>query len=244
MNAIADNEFTRALGALAKRIARPKGILCISAHWMTEGTWVTRMKQPKTIHDFRGFPDELFQVRYPAPGSPEMADALQARIKEPAIQADETSWGLDHGTWAVLRHMYPQADIPVVQLSLDLPKPGDYHLQLGTQLRALREQGILIVGSGNIVHNLRKISWEADAPPFDWALEFDQWAKEKIETRDFRALASQAEASEAGRLSIPTPDHYYPLLYVLGASEPSDALKFEFEGIQNASISMRCLSFG
>lgn len=244
MNAIADNDYTRALRELGESLSRPAAILCVSAHWMTQGAWVTHMPRPRTIHDFGGFPRELFEVRYPAPGSPETAELVRATVTQPRVQLDDSNWGLDHGAWSVLRHMYPRADVPVIQLSIDPAQTGDYHLRLGEQLRPLRDQGILIVGSGNVVHNLRRIVWEADAPPMPWAVEFDAWAKEKVLARDHRALATDYERTEAGRLSVPTPDHYYPFLASIGASDPNDRISFLFEGIQNGSIAMRSIKYG
>lgn len=244
MNAIEKNAFTESLRSLGQKIPTPRAILCVSAHWMTEGTWVTGMERPKTIHDFYGFPQELFDVRYPAPGSPETAGLVQDTVKDPKVHRDTEMWGLDHGTWSVLRHMYPEAKIPVLQLSVYLEQPGTYHYQVGQQLRALRDQGILVVSSGNIVHNLRQIRWEDDAKPFDWAVEFDQWTKAKIESGDHKALMTGFDATNAGKLSVPTPDHYYPLLYTLGAADSKDDLSFPFEGMQNGSISMRAVAFG
>ncbi|MGZ3718113.1 MAG: 4,5-DOPA-extradiol-dioxygenase [Bdellovibrionota bacterium] len=244
MNAIADNDFTRSLRELHARYPQPRAILVISAHWMTEGTWVTHMANPKTIHDFYGFPPALFDIRYNAPGSPAVADLVRATVKSPRIQPDDEMWGLDHGTWSVLRHIFPAADIPVLQLSLDIAQPAPYHLELGRQLRTLRDQSVLIIASGNIVHNLRKIRWEEDAAPFDWALEFDAWTRDKLRARDEVALSKEYLAFESGRLSVPTADHYLPLLYALGASDSRDELRFTFEGIQNASISMRSMVFG
>jgi 4,5-DOPA dioxygenase extradiol len=244
MNAIAENAFTKKLSELGNEIAKPKAVLCVSAHWMTEGTWVTAMPKPKTIHDFYGFPKELFDVQYPAPGSREVAELICASVEKPAIQSDQEIWGLDHGAWSVLRHMYPQANIPVLQLSIYIEQPAEYHFELGKRLRALREQGVLIVGSGNIVHNLRRIKWEENAEPFDWAVEFDEWVKDKIVQKDYLALVNDATNSNAGKLSIPTPEHWYPLLYALGASDEKDLLRFEYESIENGSISMRCLSLG
>lgn len=243
MNAVKDNSFTRTLSRLGRELARPKAILCISAHWMTEGSWVSAMEKPKTIHDFYGFPQELFDIQYPAPGSPRLAKSIQNEILDPKVQLDHEMWGLDHGTWAVLRHMYPECDIPVMQLSLYMAQPPEYHLKLGKELAKLRSQGILIIGSGNIVHNLRKLDWSEDAAAYDWALEFDHWAKEKLLKRDFKSLTSKFLDFEAGKLAVPSMDHYYPLLYILGASSTNDELEFTYEGIQNASISMRCLSF-
>lgn len=244
MNALADNTFTRTLNDLGKKIPTPKAILCISAHWMTEGTWVTEMAAPKTIHDFYGFPQELFNVQYPAPGDPAFAKLIRATVAKPKIQGDHEIWGLDHGTWSVLKHLYPLANIPVMQLSLDLSQPPEYHYQLGQSLNSLREKGVLIVGSGNIVHNLRKIRWEDDATPYDWAIEFDELVKKQIIQRDYQPLLSAALETPSGKLSVPTPEHYYPLLYTLGASDKNESINFIFEGMQNASISMRCVAFG
>ncbi len=243
MNALENNAFTQSLSVLGEKI-RPEAILCISAHWMTEGTWITSMERPKTIHDFYGFPQPLFDIQYPAPGKPELAQAIHETIVSPNILLDSEGWGLDHGTWSVLRHMYPKADIPVLQLSLDMGKPPEYHFQLGQELKKLRETGVMILGSGNIVHNLRKIQWETRAKPYDWAVEFDEWSKEKLIKRDFKSFQNDFLKTEAGRLSVPTMDHYYPLLTVLGASSPDEELKFEYEEIQNSSISMRAFSFG
>jgi 4,5-DOPA dioxygenase extradiol len=245
MNAIEKNDFTETLGKLGKKLPQPKAILCVSAHWMTEGTWVTHSQKPKTIHDFYGFPQALFDVQYPAPGSPKAAEEIRGTIIDPKVHLDvEDTWGLDHGTWSVLRHMYPEAQIPVLQLSVYIEQPPEYHLKLGEELRKLREKEILVVGSGNIVHNLRRIRWEPNAQPFDWAIEFDGWSKKKILSRDLKALTGEFYKSEAGLLSVPTPDHYYPLLYTLGASDSKDEINFEYEGIQNGSISMRAVSFG
>jgi 4,5-DOPA dioxygenase extradiol len=243
MNALADNDFTRSLDRLRALCPSPRAVLCISAHWMTEGSWVTHMAQPKTIHDFYGFPQALFDVQYPAPGSPETAELVAATVQRPQVHLDDEMWGLDHGAWSVLRHIYPAADVPVLQLSLYMEQPPEYHLALGRALRPLRDQGVLIVGSGNIVHNLRRIRWEPGAMPYDWAVEFDAWARDRISVRDAAALATQFTATEAGRLSVPTTEHYLPLLYVMGAAEEGDSLRFEYEGIENGSISMRTLSF-
>ncbi len=244
LNALEDNGFTRMLLGLGHSISRPRAILCISAHWMTKGSFVTHMQSPKTIHDFYGFPQALYDVLYPAPGSPLLAEQIQSNLEPTPLFLDDSSWGLDHGTWSVLKHMYPDASIPVLQLSLDMSKPFGFHVALGEKLREFRDQGVLIVGSGNIVHNLGKIAFDPDAQAYDWALEFDAWAMTQLNARNFKALTDQPLLSESGRLSIPTPDHYYPLLYALGASTGADSLAFEFGGMQHASISMRCLSFG
>jgi 4,5-DOPA dioxygenase extradiol len=244
MNAIADNQFTRTLGLLGKKIPRPEAILCVSAHWMTEGSWITHMDRPKTIHDFYGFPKPLFDIQYPAPGNPALAKFIQSQITDPKINLDHEMWGLDHGTWAVLKHMYPEADIPVMQLSLHIEQPPAYHFKLGQELAKLRDKGILIVSSGNIVHNLRAIKWEDNASPYPWAIEFDEWVKTKLLNREFNSLQNDFLKTEAGRLSVPTPDHWYPFLYTLGAALKDDVMRLEYEEIQNGSISMRCVSFG
>jgi 4,5-DOPA dioxygenase extradiol len=243
MNAIETNSFTHSLKDLGRRLPIPKAIVCVSAHWMTEGTWVTRMARPKTIHDFYGFPKELFDVQYPAPGAPEIADRIRSTVQDPQILVDDELWGLDHGAWSVLRHLYPEANVPVLQLSVYMEQPGEYHYKVGQALQALRNQGIFVIGSGNIVHNLRQIRWEPDATPFDWAVDFDQWAKENMLAGNHQALISEYLDHPAGRASVPTPDHYYPLLYTLGAADRDDKLTFPWEGIQNSSISMRAVLF-
>lgn len=243
MNAIEDNDFTRALTALGEALPRPKAVLCVSAHWLTRGSAVTGMKNPRTIHDFGGFPEALYRVRYPAPGSPELA----ARVKDALggkAAIDESEWGLDHGAWSVLKFLYPKADVPVVQLGIDYGASAKTHFDLGRKLRPLRDEGVLIVGSGNVVHNLRHLDFDADAEPFDWAVEFDAWTKARLEARDFEPLLGDLSAAPSGRMSVPTPDHYDPLLYVLGAAHDAEKARFEYEGIQNGSISMRSVSFG
>lgn len=242
MNAIDDNPYTQMLTALSSRLPKPRAILVISAHWMTEGTWVTGMAHPKTIHDFYGFPKKLFDVRYPALGSPEIAKLIQNKFLDPKVHLDTEAWGLDHGTWSVLRHMYPKADIPVLQLSIYMAQPSEYHTKIGQELSQLRDEGILIIGSGNLVHNLRTIRWEPNAKPYDWAIEFDDWIKKKLEDRDFSPVLKDFHKTKAGKLSVPSMDHYYPLHYILGAASDTDKLNFEYEEIQNGSISMRSFS--
>jgi len=242
MNALADNDFTRSLHGLRASCGEPKAILVVSAHWTTEGTWVTHMPKPRTIHDFYGFPQKLFDVRYTAPGDPHIAELIRKTI--PEVQLDDEQWGFDHGTWSVLRHLFPEAEIPVLQLSLNITQPPEWHLALGRKLSALREQGVLIVGSGNVVHNLRKIRWEEDAEPFPWATQFDAWVREKILAGDGEALARGMQATEEARLSVPTVEHYLPLLYVVGAAHEQEKPRFVFEGLQNASISMRSWIYG
>jgi len=218
MNAIEDNAYTRSLGALGARLGKPAAVLCVSAHWLTRGTAVTGMERPRTIHDFGGFPEALFKVRYPAPGSPEVAELARAALGG-SVVVDREEWGLDHGAWSVLRHMYPEADVPVVQLGIDYGAPARRHFELGEKLRPLREKGVLILGSGNVVHNLRRISFDEDAAPEPWALEFDAWVKARVEARDFEPLLGDLSAAPSGRISVPTTDHYDPMLYVLGAAD-------------------------
>lgn len=243
MNALEKNSFTQTLEKLAGKIPKPKAILMVSAHWMSEGTWVLGMDKPKTIHDFYGFPQALFDIQYPAPGSPETAQLIQNSVSDPRVNKDLEMWGFDHGAWSVLKHMYPEADIPVTQMSLYMARPPEYHFSIGRQLTKLRDQGILIIGSGNLVHNLRQMDWNTYAKPHDWAVEFDSWLKEKLEARDFDALTKDYHKSEAGKLSIPSMDHFLPLHYILGAAESEDELRFEFEELHNAAISMRTFGF-
>ena len=238
MNGIEENPFTQRLAALGRELPRPRAILVVSAHWLTAGTWVTAMERPRTIHDFGGFPEELFAVEYPAPGSSAVAKRVQELLPHAHL---DRNWGLDHGTWTLLLHMYPSADIPVLQLSLDMSESPLRHLEIASRLRGLRDEGVLIVGSGNVTQNLRRLSRGA---PLEWAREFDAWVKEKIIARDFVALASDFTKTLAGQLSVPTPDHYLPLLYVLGASDQSDVLRWEYEAMELGSLSMRSFGFG
>lgn len=241
MHALHDNAYTRTLARLGRDIGKPKAILCVSAHWLTEGTWATHMPRPRTIHDFHGFPEELSRLQYPAPGSPETAEAARNAVGK--LQFDDEMWGLDHGAWAVLRHMYPAADVPVAQLSVYLEQPGPYHLDVGRKLSALRERGILIVGSGNIVHNLPKMVWTAHAEPYAWNVEFDEFVKQRTEAGDAEGLTADPRELPGGASSVPTPDHWYPYLYALGAAD-GDPVRWEYEGLENAAISMRYASFG
>jgi 4,5-DOPA dioxygenase extradiol len=238
MNAIEDNEYSRGWRALAAALPRPRGIVCISAHWETRGLGVTAMERPRTIYDFYGFPDELYARTYPAPGDPALAQEVRRLIKSGDAQLD-LSWGLDHGTWSVLCQMYPQADIPVLQLSLDRNRDAAYHYRVGQELAALREQGILILGSGNIVHNLRLIQWREMA--YDWAVEFDQQAADWITAGDHAALVAYEKAGRAADLSINSAEHYLPLLYVLGAGGTARKVSFVNERVSMGSMSMRCV---
>ena len=241
MNAVEDTEFSRAWAEVARSLPRPNAILCVSAHWQTSGTRVTAMEQPRTIHDFYGFPPELYQKRYPAPGSPELARMTVETLKDAQAKQD-SEWGLDHGAWAVLCRMYPQADVPVVQLSLDERRPPAFHYDLGRELRGLRKKGVLIVGSGNIVHNLRQVVWEDRA--YDWALEFDARIKELIESGDHKAIVDYSRLGDSARLAVPTAEHYLPLLCVLGAQTESDGVVFFADKVTLGSMSMRSVRLG
>ncbi len=241
MNAIEDTEFSRAWAEVGRLLPKPKAILCVSAHWETSGTCVTAMEQTKTIHDFYGFPPALFEKRYPAPGSPELARMTQDTLHESGVRLD-SEWGLDHGAWAVLCQMYPQADVPVVQLSLDEKKPPAAHYELGRELRALRKKGVLLIGSGNIVHNLRELAWEDTA--FDWALEFDSKIRDLILSGDHKAIVDYTKLGRSARLAVPTLDHYLPLLYVLGAQAKEDNVGFFADKVTLGSMSMRSVRLG
>lgn len=224
MNAIEENEFVRGFRAVGKEIAKPKAVLCISAHWETRGTYVTAMANPRTIHDFGGFPQALFDVQYPAPGSPWLAEETKKTIHTAEVGMDE-SWGLDHGAWSVIKHMYPDANVPVVQMSIDYTKPASYHYQLAKELSVLRQKGVLIVGSGNMVHNLRMVAWDKMNVPnyaYDWASEANQIMKNSILGGDHSRLINYTNGGNAMKLAIPTPEHFLPLLYVLALQEKNE----------------------
>jgi 4,5-DOPA dioxygenase extradiol len=244
MNALADNTFTRRLTAMGQSVKeQPRAILVVSAHWLTRGTHVLVSAKPVTIHDFGGFPQALHDVQYPAPGAPDIARETAGLITSTHVVEDD-QWGLDHGTWTVLRHMYPEANIPVYQLSIDYSKPPEYHFKLAQELKALRKKGVLILGSGNIVHNLRNISFSETAAPFDWAVEFDETVKTKIEQRRFEDLMHYQQLGKAAMMAVPTNDHYLPIFYSLGLAEKDEQISFTYEEIQNGSISMRCFQIG
>ncbi len=249
LNAIEDNEFRRswqALGAqFGQSLPRPQLVLCISAHWITRGWHLTGMAQPRTIHDFGGFPQELFDQRYPAPGAPAVARQIAAGIAEPKVGVDPAEWGFDHGTWSVLKPMFPQADIPVMQLSIDYARPPAEHFALGQQLRALREMGVLIVGSGNIVHNLRTMRREVNAmQAYDWAIEFDRKTADVIHRGALSELSDFQRMGQVAQLAHPTHDHYLPLLHAAGAVHPGEPVRFFNDRFQAASISMRSMVWG
>jgi 4,5-DOPA dioxygenase extradiol len=241
MNAIEPNEFHKAWQRIGQQLPKPKAILCVSAHWLTKGTKVTAMDRPKTIHDFGGFPDELFAAQYKVSGSPSFAEETKKLVTKIKVDSD-FEWGLDHGTWSVLMPMYPQAEIPVFQLSIDYTQPPQYHYDLAKQLSALRTKGVLIVGSGNIVHNLGKISW--NGKPYDWAIEFDNAIKQFIDNRNHQGVIDYEKLGNIAKLSVPSNDHYLPLLYSLALQEKSDGIKYFNEKIDLGSASMRSLVIG
>ncbi len=244
MNALLRNPYTEAWSAMGKDIPRPKAVLCISAHWFAPGSGVTVTTAPRTIHDFGGFPRELYQVKYPAPGDPGLARRVQKLLAPTPVTLDE-SWGLDHGSWAVLCHVYPQADVPVVQLSIDETQPPAFHYEIGRRLAPLREEGVLIVGSGNLVHNLHTYAWGRHAAePFDWAVRFEQQAREMLLAAEHRPLVNYEKLGRDALLAIPTPDHYLPLLYVIGTRLEEDAVSFPVEGVDGGSISMLAVKVG
>ncbi len=243
MNAIEENRFVAGWREVAKSVGKPAAILCISAHWETKGTFVTAMQNPKTIHDFGGFPKELYNIQYPAPGSPEFAKETKELVKYTNIEFDH-EWGLDHGCWSVIRHMYPLADVPVFQMSLDYYQQGRYHSDLAGELRSLRERGVLIIGSGNIVHNLRMVDWNNPDSGYDWALEADEGIKKLIINHDFDKLTRITEHSQAFRLAVPTPEHFNPLLYIMGLREKEEEISFFNEGLVMGSIAMTSLRIG
>jgi 4,5-DOPA dioxygenase extradiol len=249
MNVVSKNDFTDSLVALGKRLPEPRAIIVISAHWLTPGTYVACNEKPKTIHDFYGFPEELYKIEYPCPGSPDDARFLTDSIRKVSIKCSN-DWGLDHASWAILKHMYPKANIPVFEMSLDYsfnewhPKPIQYHYDLASELAILREKGILIIGSGNIVHNLGLIDFRnIEAQPYDWAVEFDERVKQDLINKDHEELIRYQKIKGAA-LAVPTLDHYLPMIDVLALQGDDDPLKFTYEGFQNGSISMRCFQIG
>src|SRR4051794_13946895 len=238
MNAVSHNDFTKIWQRMGKEMPKPKAILSISAHWYVPGTGVTVNTAPRTIHDFGGFPQELYQVKYPAPGDPDLAMRV-ARMLSPLSVTLDSSWGLDHGTWSVLKHVFPAADIPVVQLSLDEAQPPEWHFELARRLAPLREEGVLIAGSGNLVHNLHTYAWGREVrEPYEWALRFEQQAREMIKAEEYRPLVRYEDLGRDAMLSVPTPDHYLPLLYVLGTRQSGEAASFPVEGVDGGSVSM------
>lgn len=253
MNVIEDTRWRRGWQALGQQFGsgpgakypKPQLILAISAHWITLGWQVTGMAQPATIHDFGGFPQALFDMQYPAPGWPAVADGISAALRNPPVDVDEHQWGLDHGTWSVLQPMFPAADIPVIQLSMDYSRPPQEHLALGQQLRALREQGVLIVGSGNTVHNLRAMArTAADNQAHDWAIEFDNFTAKHISSGNHAELANFLALGNVAKMAHPTHDHFLPLLHAAGAVHDGETPRFFNEGFQMAAIAMRSVVWG
>jgi len=242
MNALQQNDWTNVWATIGRSFPRPRAVLCISAHWYLPATLVTAMETPRTIHDFGGFPRELYQVQYRAPGSLE----LSARVQEllDMVEPDH-SWGLDHGTWSVLCHVYPEADVPVVQLSIDETQPPSFHFDLGRRLAPLRDEEVLIVGSGNLVHNLHAYAWGRHTPePYDWAVRFEEAAKDLMLADRFEPLIEYESLGRDALLAIPTPEHYLPLLYVLGAKRENDPISFPVQGIDGGSVSMLSVQVG
>jgi 4,5-DOPA dioxygenase extradiol len=246
MNGIEDNEFSQRWNQMAKFIPTPKAVLVVSAHWLSRGTRITAMDFPKTIHDFGGFPQELFDVQYKAPGNPELAKETASLIQSAAVELDH-DWGLDHGTWTIVRHMYPEATIPVLQLSIDAAKGPQYHYDLAKELYALRKKGVLIIGSGNMVHNLRMVAWDklnTDAYGYDWALELNDTFKQLIAAGNFKPLINYESLGTAAKLAIPTPEHYLPLLYSLGLKGDKDSISFFNDKVVGGSLTMTSLKIG
>ena len=246
MNAIEVNEFVLSWRELGKTIPRPNAILCISAHWETSGTFITAMPRPSTIHDFGGFPQKLYNVQYPAPGSPELAFDVKRSIKSSAVGLDE-KWGLDHGAWSVIRNIYPEADIPVLEMSMDYHKTPQDHYNLGKELALFRNKGVLIIGSGNIVHNLRMVSWEhADGPEYgyDWALHANEIFKRLIISNNHKELINYSGLGSEVQLAVPTPDHFLPLLYSLALKKENESIEFFNDKSVMGSLSMTSVKIG
>jgi 4,5-DOPA dioxygenase extradiol len=238
MNALQDNAYSAAWGRFGRRVPKPRAVLAVSAHWYLPGTALTVSTSPRTIHDFGGFPQALYEVRYPAPGDPDLAGRVRDLLSPVEVEFDD-SWGLDHGTWSVLKHVYPRADVPVVQLRIDSSRPAAFHYEIGQALAPLRSEGIMILGSGNLVHNLKRYDWEGNSGRvYDWAGRFEQRARELILEERHADLVDYRNLGRDAALSIPTPEHYLPLLYVLGGKLPGDRVSFPVEGIEGGSISM------
>lgn len=244
MNAVLNNSYTQGWSLIGEQTPRPKAILSISAHWFVPETGVTVSTAPRTIHDFGGFPRELYQVQYPAPGDPDLARRVQQLLAPVPVKLDN-SWGLDHGTWSVLRHVYPNSDIPIVQLSVDETQPASFHFEIGRKLAPLRDENILIVGSGNLVHNLHAYAWGRHMPdPYDWAVRFEAEAKAIMLAGEYKPLIHYERLGPEAMLSIPTPDHYLPLLYVIATRQQNEIVTFPIEGVDGGSISMLAVQVG
>jgi 4,5-DOPA dioxygenase extradiol len=245
MNALLVNPYTQRWSAIGAALPKPKAILSVSAHWYIEDAAVTVSTAPRTIHDFGGFPRELYQVQYPAPGDPDLAMRIQKLLAPVPVRRDDR-WGLDHGTWSVLCHVYPRADIPIVQLSIDETQPPSFHYDIGKRLALLREEGILIFGSGNVVHNLHAYAWGRHAPePYDWAITFETRIRELLLAGEYKPLVNyEHQLGTEAELAVPTPDHYLPLLYVAGTRTSHEPLTFPVEGVDGGSVSMLAVRVG
>jgi 4,5-DOPA dioxygenase extradiol len=243
MNAVEENRFTNGWKDLSTKLPKPRAILCISAHWLTEGTFVHEAMRPKTIHDFWGFPEELYKINYDCIGAPDIARETRSLIEKTNVASD-LNWGIDHGTWVPLLRLFPEADIPTFQMSIDVSKSEADHYEIGRELRELRQRGVLIIGSGNIVHNLGRMSYESDTKPYDWAVEFDGISKDLILKGDHKSLIHHDKLGTAAKLSIPTPDHYWPLIYTLAVQKNDEPITFPIDGIAHGSVSMRSVAIG
>lgn len=246
MNAIEENQFVTGFRYVAKTLPKPTAILCISAHWFTNGTKVTAMENPPTIHDFGGFPKELFQVQYPAKGSPTLAKETKEILAPTPVELDE-KWGLDHGAWSVIKHLYPNADVPIMQMSIDYTKPPQYHYDLAKRLNSLRKKGILIIGSGNIIHNLRLVdfqNFDKDNYGYDWAIEARETVNKYLQNGDYQPLINYNTLSKAVQLAVPTPDHYLPLIYTLGLQEKEEKITLFNDKLVAGSLSMTSVKIG
>jgi 4,5-DOPA dioxygenase extradiol len=244
MNALSQNRYSIAWRRIGEAIPRPEAILSVSAHWYTDETAVTAMEKPKTIHDFGGFPQELYEVLYPAPGDPALANTVRHMLSPISIRLDER-WGLDHGTWAVLRHVFPMADIPVVQLSIDATQPAAFHYGIGKRLAPLRDRGVFIIGSGNLVHNLHAYAWGGHAvEPYDWSIRFEKKVRNLLLSSDHGPLVAYEKLGPDAVLSVPTPDHYLPLLYIIALQRAGEQVGFPVEGIDGGSVSMLAVQIG
>ena len=244
LNALASNDWTNGWAAVGKEIPRPRAVLCVSAHWYLPATLVTGGPTPRTIHDFGGFPRELYEVKYPAPGDPLLARRVQELLAPVSVNLDER-WGLDHGTWSVLCHVFPEADVPVIQLSIDETQPAEFHYETAKRLTSLRDEGVLIVGSGNLVHNLHAYAWgRQQVEPLDWGVRFEERARELLLAGDHDPLIAYETLGRDAALSVPTPDHYLPLLYVLAQQREGDEVSFPVEGFDGGSVSMLSVKIG
>jgi 4,5-DOPA dioxygenase extradiol len=245
MNALQKNAYTEAWAAIGRALPRPAAIIVVSAHWYLPGAWVTAMRAPRTIHDFGGFPRELYEVVYPAPGSPALAREIQQLLAPVPVGLDEAQWGLDHGTWSVLCHLFPDASVPVVQIGIDETQTASFHYELGRRLTALRDAGVLVMGSGNLVHNLHTYAWgRHPVDPFDWAVRFEGRARELLLAGEHGPLVDYESLGRDAKLSVPTPEHYLPLLYVLGVRREGEPVSFPVEGIDGGSVSMLTVQVG